>query len=219
MYIWIIHKYVTNNLGDKLLGKGLEELLNKYGFNTTRLDFTGFGKNYFINFILTCFDKLKLTFFSCLSGIIMNLRYAIKNKPDIIFIGGGQLLLPYKNFIYSLLCWFIISKMINARLIIFSVGTEKRVYKFPKIYKKIIKYVLSKSDIVRLRGGQKLIKKITGINFPMVFDTAYGLDLKKWNISKKKDVFICPTQKEEVLNYGLYKNMNNYYEECYRAIK
>jgi polysaccharide pyruvyl transferase WcaK-like protein len=204
--IWVVHRFKTNNLGDKMLGNGLASLLRKRHFDTKQLEFTG---------DISISNILAFTFFSVLLNII-KLR---KERPWVIFIGGGQLLLP--GFHFALLGWTFLSKIAKVKLVLFSIGTEKIYGSFSKLQKLTLRYVLKQADVVRLRDNhsQKIIQELTGKVYPLVPDTAYGLELDMWKRQNKQDIYVCPTWKDAALPYGFYSDMEEYYEDFCKKIK
>jgi len=201
--VWVVHRKKTNNLGDSLIGKGIKSLLEKFDLEVRRCELK--GKNLLLPII----------------SILFYLPRLRREKPKGIFIGGGQLLLPTRSFLASLMIWTLMAKISRFKLIIFSVGTERRNGKYPKIYAIILKFVLAQSDIVRLRDkhSQKLVKNLTGQTYPVVPDVAYGLDYDQWKKKEKKDIFICPVKWDAVEIYGQYSTKKAYFEDFIKEIK
>ena len=177
--VWVAHRSNTNNLGDRLLGMGLVRLLKARGLKVRRTEFIGKSDGTFAGIYFKLLKKLHLRGLSSFLGVLAQLPRAVKERPDTIIVGGGQLLLPTAHFLLSLLAWSLVARASGARFAVFSVGTECRRGGFSVPQRGLLRGALNLATVVRLRDrhSQRLIYELTGREFPVVPDSAYGLDL------------------------------------------
>lgn len=214
--IWIVNRYLTRNLGDRLLGKGLEDILSKRGFKIQRLEYTG-NPSGWLKSICKLLEVINLEGLACAASCLSYLTKIVKEKPSVVFVGGGQLLFPNKTFLSALFSWSIFSKLFGFKLILFSVGTENFNGDFPPFKRLLLKFSLNQADEVRLRDyhSQELIKGMFGNVYPVVPDTAYGLNLENWKFLGKKDVYICPLEMRSVSVCNKFRSREEYFNSIF----
>lgn len=204
---WIVHRKESSNLGDRLLGKGFEQALKSHGLFVYRYELT-FPEST----IRKLFGKLRLagllSFLRVLTYAFTSSRY----RPKIIFIGGGQLLLPHTAFLFSITAWAVIAKLFKAKLILFSVGCEQKGQPYKAWQLSLVKFVTSSASYMCVRDthSQNLICQMLNISPPdLVPDTAYGLKISN-NKFNRVGVNVCPASFESIVRYGKFKQLDQY---------
>jgi polysaccharide pyruvyl transferase WcaK-like protein len=110
--ILVVNRMHTDNLGDRLIGESLARAARDFG-NVSRLEYVGL------------FPQLsRFGFFGSLLSVTLQLFRLQGARPDVILIGGGQLLLPTNRFFGSLVGWWLVSWLLGCRVVLFAVGTE-----------------------------------------------------------------------------------------------
>ena len=211
--VWIVNRYITVNLGDRLLGRGFEEILSRKGLEIERVEYTGNSAG-IVKLICKILRVIKLESLACFLSCLSYVPKLVKEQPSVIFIGGGQLLFPNRTFLSALFTWAVLSRLFGFKLVLFSVGTEKFKGTFPSLKRFLLKFSLDQADEVRLRDhhSRSLIKSMFGYVYPVVPDTAYGLNLKNWKVLDKKGVYICPLEMRSVLACNKFRRREEYFD-------
>lgn len=214
---WLINRCVTDNIGDILIGESHKRILYDRRYHVTHLEIKGERSGqrdcFFLKLIWRLVSPEAFYFLRVLSFA----PRAIKERPDVISIGGGQLLLPRRSFSPPLLAWFIIAKLVGAKLIFFSVGTE-RPDKIPKGYTsfiKIIKFVCNRAESISVRD-QESKKYLTQVGcnkkIEIIPDCVYYTSLllcSRIN-EKKSDIVISLAHKGVVEDYSIFPSFKRY---------
>jgi polysaccharide pyruvyl transferase WcaK-like protein len=182
------------NLGDRLIGRVLCSALKDKGIDVRNVEYTGNKDNIFVQTICRVLSKIGLSPISSFIGVIFYVPKIIREKLDSVIIGGGQLLLPNRSFLFSLLGWYVVCKLINIEYVLFSVGTEKRSNSFSNIESRILSICINGASCIFLRDrySQDLIYDITGSVFEVSPDVVYLLKHSKYKHSVQKGIYVCP---------------------------
>ncbi|OOG23006.1 hypothetical protein B1C78_12830 [Thioalkalivibrio denitrificans] len=212
--VWIVHRCQTRNLGDQLLGLGLETQLQHYALATERLEFTGKGKSPLLRFARKVLKRFRLQSLSTWVGVLSYVPRAVAKRPRLIVIGGGQLLLPHTTFLTALSAWIRLAKICDARLALFSVGTEERKGPLSARSQAILRDAIAHMSFIRLRDqhSRDILARITGERFPLAPDTAYGLVLQSPHHVDRIGVGVCPASLKSVLSYDRFHSREEYYQ-------
>ena len=213
---WLIHRYETDNVGDLLIGRAHKAILLDRGYDVQQFEYTGTKIGEKISFptrVLWRISPNLVYFFK----VLKNLRKAFLHRPDLITVGGGQLLLLRRTFIPSLLGWYIISILVGSKFVLFSVGTEETSNKKRKLYQRILNHVVNKADHVIVRdfetrtllvnaGGQRKI-----LTSP---DCVYYLARKSEadNQEQKTGVLISLAHTDIVKEYAKFESLSHYFD-------
>ena len=115
-------------------------------------------------------------------------NYTKKSNHDIVFIGGGQLLLGRSNFPYAIFLWVFFLKKYNKKVILFSVGVGES---FSFIEKNIFTHILNKVDDIYIRDydSQTRLKNIFNKKSIFINDIAFSISrFKKVKKAKQCDI-------------------------------
>ncbi|MBK1733234.1 polysaccharide pyruvyl transferase family protein [Thiococcus pfennigii] len=218
--VWIAHRCLTRNLGDQLLGMGLEARIKGYTPAIERVEFTGAQNLFILRILRKALKRLRFRAMSARICVLAYLPYALLKRPRLIVIGGGQLLLPNDDFMFAIETWSLVARRCGAKLAFFSVGTEERGGAFSETMQKILKSSLSSASFVRLRDGhsQKVIAGMTGTRFSLVPDTAYGLTPSCRDGAERHGVGVCPASLKSVMNYRRFQSRTEYYQAFQKHI-
>lgn len=218
---WVIHRVKTSNLGDKLLGQGLKSILEEFNYNVKIAEYTGRDDIYILYYAKKYLNKSLLQYIVCFCAVLSCFPALMRDKPSIVFIGGGQLLLPNKKFMSSLLAWSFITKILNIRSVLFSVGTEYYEDKYGVFNKILLKTSLRMIDQVFLRDdiSQREINSLINESYGIVPDVAYGLNLKHYKRNKINNVCVCLSNYSSTFKYSMFKCRSEYFDEVISKIK
>jgi polysaccharide pyruvyl transferase WcaK-like protein len=117
MNIWVVNRNKTNNLGDRLIGESLRQALETHN-TVVQNEFVGVWP--WIS---------RLGYVATIASVVLSIfrKESIRRPPDLIIVGGGQLLLPTPRFLGAFSGWALLAYLYGVPLIAFSVGTEGRV--------------------------------------------------------------------------------------------
>lgn len=218
--VWVAHRLLTPNFGDRLLGKGMATAVEALGFRAIQVEFTGNRDAFISRVVCAILDRCRLHALSAVVGLVPYLPRALRERPSTIILGGGQLLLPNRRFLGSLRAWRIFAAIVRTDIAILSVGTERKDGEFPRWAKESLSAVLSSANAVFLRDAhsQRMLRGLMGVTYDLMPDAAYGLDVTEWKASNRDGIFVCPAAMGSVAPYGLFSERSDYYAEFDRLV-
>jgi len=184
--VLVINEGYSDNLGDQAINESLHFLLQQN--HIKEINFQDFTKNiqklreinintkeskksFFLPFIKTLFpNKMKF--------IIKNIVRIIensKNKYDIVFIGGGQLIMGNASFPIAMFLWISLLKLFgNNNIYLISVGAASDI-KFNFLDKLLFKYSFKnvKNIYVRDKKSMEIMKFIFKRKVEFIYDLAF----------------------------------------------
>lgn len=195
--VLLLNKRNTDNLGDRAISETMNRLFEERQYKTYKLDIStkyDMNKNDYTspmeekNDELTkksdVFSFLKKKAPKSLKWILTSGIFIIKQffklpfkELDLVFIGGGQLILSYKtfdSFSYGFYLWYILNKLFSkAPIVIFGVGAGDSYSKTARyIYSKVLKD--AKYVYVRDPHSIKILKDQFDVDALYVPDVAFS---------------------------------------------
>jgi polysaccharide pyruvyl transferase WcaK-like protein len=157
--LWVINRYNDPNYGDIGICKAISGFLIDHGYQIRNFDFI--GKKFKFQFTRTIY-------------ILTQIFLVFRERPTLLIVGGGQLLLNNRSFPYAMLGWYLVSKISHVPILAFSVGTERN-SEDNFFYRKALRLFLGHAAQVYLRDSdsQEAIHRITGLHFDTVPDAVY----------------------------------------------
>jgi len=162
----LVNEGLSDNVGDQALCSGMYRALIDIGLEVEKADFSlrskldAYQDSVVKNKRFMSFKKLRENLFFITPGLIYSLYYVLKRYKnlieifekqfDFLIIGGGQLVLSNRRFVFLLLCWFLIGKIKKSKIFLISVGIGE---KFTWLEKNILKYVLKRVDGLYVRDS------------------------------------------------------------------
>lgn len=203
-------------MGDRLIGRGLRLLLEDNNYEASQVEYTGNHENTIISLVVRLLSKLGVPGLASFIGVLGYSARAIKERVDIIIVGGGQLLLPINKFVYALLGWYLVGRIADCRYCLVSVGTERLADGVSWGHAAILRFCLDRADIVYLREtySQSVLEEMTGKSYDLVPDTAYWLPIGSYKRRGKEGVVVCPVEFDAVERlYEYFDDPEAYLEE------
>jgi polysaccharide pyruvyl transferase WcaK-like protein len=187
--LWLINRHNDPNYGDIGICKAISGFLIDNGYQIRNFDFV--GRKFWFQFTRTIY--------------IFAQFFVMREKPALLVIGGGQLLLNNRSFPYAMLGWYLVSKISGVPLLAFSVGTERN-SKASFFYSLVLKLFLGHAEQVYLRDleSRDTVYQLTGLHFDTVPDAVYltygNTFLSNTNKSAQSVVFVS---KESISNHAI----------------
>jgi polysaccharide pyruvyl transferase WcaK-like protein len=199
----------TNNLGDIYLSRGLKNILERNNAEVDQWELLPQG--YLIKKIISLLNRLKmLKIASYIHYITLRAHINYKKKPNIIIIGGGQLLLPRIHFVSAVGAWILLSKKLSIPIVAFSVGTEYITNSTIEI-----KDVLKELDQIYVRElySKQVIGSILERDIPVTSDVAYGnAAIERLSYKKNDACALGLISKNSIASYNKFKNTKEYFD-------
>lgn len=209
-HAWVVHLRDSQNIGDRILGRGLEDLLTEQGVTTTRHHFT-FGRSDGV--LLRLARRL---FNGSAAGVLLDRSRVLFDRhirrPSVIFIGGGQLLLPNRSFLHGLETWTALGRHFGAPVVLFSVGTEfPEGQRRPEVENRL-EAALHRADSVYLRDSHSVtaLGSLLRQEPEVVPDVAYGMLPSMPSIARERRLLVFPTKARSALKYGHYESVRDF---------
>ncbi|MEZ8412222.1 polysaccharide pyruvyl transferase family protein [Vibrio splendidus] len=157
----LVNRKTCSNIGDQAINSSFSIFIEKkFGAEVKSIDYTSRNNepeplNIAADYKRKVFrDTIKIFLPLNLIWIFRNffrLKKEIKSfNPDVIIIGGGQLLLP-NRFLVAALCWVLLSKYYNTPILFSNIGVGG---KWSKVKSCILKFILNNSNGVNLRDKE-----------------------------------------------------------------
>jgi polysaccharide pyruvyl transferase WcaK-like protein len=219
--VLLINRGNTDNLGDKAISFTLKSLLEKTGLKVDFKDFIGEKDkpiDYFNEASLRL-DKVSVSkkgsfLNSSIKRVIWLFKKASmfsicfgRNKVDMVFIGGGQLINSNIYFPVAMFLWVTLFKSFSkTKVVLFGVGSESE---FGRIDRWLYRSALKRADQIYVRDfdSQQVLTEIFGVSAEYTPDVVYGI--KQFIHSDVKKTYdkalIGPTSLKR-----LYKHSNKF---------
>lgn len=198
--VLLLNKRNTDNLGDRAISETMHKLFEERNYNTYRLDISSEydmnkddykspmaekkenniekkGKKSVLSFLKKKAPKSLKWFLN--SGVFIIKQYFNLpfKKLDLVFVGGGQLILSYKtfdSFSYGFFLWYLLNKFFSkAPMVIFGVGAGDSYSKTAHyIYSKVLKD--AKYIYVRDNHSKQILKDQFNVESSYVPDVAFS---------------------------------------------
>jgi polysaccharide pyruvyl transferase WcaK-like protein len=205
----LINRGNTDNLGDKAINFTMKSLLEKAGVEVDFMDFIG-EKAKSVNYLNEAYLRLdkgsisntKSIFKSFIRRIVWLTKrsgmFSVcfgKNKVDIVFIGGGQLINSNVYFPIAMFLWIILFKTFSkAKVVLFGIGSESQ---FNLIDRWLYKSALKKADEIYVRDydSHKTLSEVFGAKAKYAPDVVYAIKqfIEVSGPNKSKRALIGPT--------------------------
>lgn len=223
--VLLLNKRNTDNLGDRAISETMHKLFDERKYNTYRLDISSeydMSKDDYkslmiekkVNNIVKKEKKSVSSFLKkkapkSLKWFLTSGLFIIKQffklpfkKIDLIFIGGGQLILSYKtfdSFSYGFFLWYLLNKFFSkAPMVIFGVGAGDSYSKTAHyIYSKVLKD--AKYIYVRDYHSKQILKDQFNVESLYVPDVAFSFRKYHAKVNFKKET------NEQIALVGIYE--------------
>lgn len=218
--IWVVNRSTARNMGDRLLSKSLGDLVKARGYGVRTYEFIGSSGERPGNLAGWALKRVAGTGVWRFFSVLRYISIMRKHSPDVILVGGGQLLLPNRYFLFCMAAWVGLSKLSGSSLVLFAVGTEEKYGEFSVLKRALLRYSIRSAACVRVRDtySQRLIRTYSGRKPSVIPDVAYGLDVSAFQKQKKEHVYVCPSSFKRIAGYGKYNNRREYFEVFWSQI-
>lgn len=226
--ILVLNECFSDNIGDQAIGLAMKKYCQDLG--PVSVSLADFSFRHDLQSTILCNpDKNRRLLPSVVrktlllfKSLFLAVRHATKSY-DVVFIGGGQLVLSNNSFGLSMFSYVTIFKLFRVNVILFSIGAGTN---FPLFDFILFKISLALADKIFVRDVDSVdrLKKIFGVRANLCPDIVYYLSDNIGTKCSNRHALICPVDYPVYLRYmpetdNPYLSYNEYKELWVKNIK